>query len=240
MFGKSLGRHLAVMAMAMVIAFSLGLTADADRHKKGDAAAAGFLGDYADLEPGPDGGAVRVYRKQPGVLAGYDKLILDPVLMYFHRRARGTAVNPEELHRMSDFLRVKTREALEQAGFEVVEEPGPHTVRLRAAITGVDSIPPGAGGSSRTGLLIPTLDVGRASIEAEILDSVSDELLVAVVDADKGKRFLHLETDARKWRGVQGAVEQWVVELRQNLRQPTAADGPDEIRAGGTPDRYGP
>lgn len=194
------------------------------RSKKDQPAPSGFLGDYSSLEEGTEGGPLLVYVKEPGVLGSYDRFILNPVLVFFDPRVAGGGVDPEELKMLSDFLRDHTREQLEDSGYAVVTEPGPGVAVLRAAITNVEGVKTGrnvglkaVGVAAGAGLLVPSVDVGHASIEVEILDSVSGDRLVAIVDAKKGRRFANLSKSTREFGDVKGAFKKWAKELRERL-----------------------
>ena len=190
---------------------------------KGKIHPSGFLGDYSDLEPHPDGKDMLVYRKSEGVLGPYDQFLIDPVLIYFHPEAKGVGVDPAKLAELATFFRQAVIEELGKGGYQVLEKPGPGVARVRAAITDVNVSTTGAnvatkaaGMAAGIGFLIPNVDVGGASIEVEILDSQSNERLVAVVDAERGRRFFNLK-GMKKVGDAKKAFKGWAKEFRQRL-----------------------
>lgn len=118
----------------------------------------GFLGDYSQLEKGRGDQAQLVYINPEAHFARYDRIIVDPVVVWGDR----SGAPPRELQELASAFQEALREQLGKE-FELAEVPGPGTLRLRAAITAVHE--------------------ANASIEVEILDSASGERLVAVADA---------------------------------------------------------
>lgn len=220
---------LLVLGLAVSLAqASSGVAAAAEKEKPKKAPpVSGFLGDYSDLHPHPDKKLMLVYRKHAGVLAGYDKYLIDPVLVYFHDEAKGVGVDPQELAELAGFLREAVVEALSKGGgYQIVDEPGPGVVRLRGAITEVVPVDPKknigasvAGMATGVGLLMPRVDLGKTSIEAEFLDSETGERLVAVVAEKKGKRFGGKIKGAKTWGDVKAAFKKWSKDLRKRLDQ---------------------
>lgn len=186
----------------------------------------GFLGDYSDLSPGLQEDLLLVYRKEEDVLAAYDAFLIEPVLVFFDPSTGGGGVEPGELEELASFLRDRGVEELEDAGFEIATEPGPRVARVRAAITQVKPIRPGrnlgskaAGMTVGIGLLVPSVDVGHAAIEVEILDATSGERLVAVVASREGRRFFNLRNSSKRWGDTKAALAKWAKEFRRRLEE---------------------
>jgi hypothetical protein len=194
----------------------------------------GFLGDYSEFRPGPSEDLLWVYRKEKGVLAAYDAFLIEPVLVFFGPETTGGGIEPGELRELADHLRGAGLEELGKAGFSVVDTPGPRVARIRLAITGVKPIRPeqnlgtkALGMVAGIGLLVPSVDVGRASIEAEILDSVSGERLVAVVASREGRRFFNLKNSSTRWGDAKAAFKKWARALGERLEELRAARTPE-------------
>jgi hypothetical protein len=187
----------------------------------------GFLGDYSDLEPSPDRKDILVYRLRPRVLADYDRFIVDQPLIYFPVDGGPRGVDPADLKMLSDDLRDKLVAAIEEGGrYTVVAEPGPGVAHARIAITDAVPVDPGknigakaAGVALGVGLLIPRVDLGRAAIEAEILDSLSGERLVAVVAAKESRRYGGLIKGSKEWGDARAAFKKWAKQFRKKLDQ---------------------
>ncbi len=106
-------------------------------------------------------------------------------------------------------------------------EPGPGVMVVRAAITDVvptrpllnlaTSVPPARGASMAKRVITGThLFVGRVSIEAEVLDSVTGERLVAYVDRAAGGKMNPVR-GLTTWGQVKAALDDWAAKLRQGL-----------------------
>lgn len=155
------------------------------------------------------------------------------MLIYFHEDAKGTGVDPQELAELAGFLRDEVIAALSEGdAYVVVEEPGPGVLQIRAAITDVVPVDPkknlgatAVGMAAGVGLLLPRVDLGRTSIEAEFLDSQTGERLVAVVAEKKGKRFGGKVKGAKTWGDVKAAFKNWSKGLRERLDQVHAERG---------------
>lgn len=183
----------------------------------------GFLGDYSELKPREGDGSMLVYRKAEGALAAYDAFIVDPVLVWFHPEAKGRGVDPDDLKALADTFRTEVVEELEGHGYTVTSEPGPGVLRVRVAITDVDPAGPVANVAAKAGgvalgvPLLPSLDIGSAAIEAEMLDSTSGERLAAVMDAKRGRRFFAFKRSVERWGDARAAFRAWAREWRELL-----------------------
>jgi len=186
----------------------------------------GFLGNYSQLREGTHGEAQLVYIK-PGVAwARYDKIIIEPVTIW----ASGDIAKVSEADRqlLADYLDASLRNSLGQ-DYTLVERPELNTLRLRAAITDakgarvvlntVSKVVPQlrllttvAGLATDTQVL-----VGRAGIEAEILDGVTDQRLAAAVDHRAGTKALR--GGVSTWADVQNAFDYWSERVRTRLRE---------------------
>ena len=216
---------VAGLALVMLLALPTPGVAGKQKSKAEGPPPSGFLGDYSGLEPHPKQDHLLVYRKAPGVLEPYRRFLIDKPVVMFHPEARGAEIDPEELDMLAGALREAVVEALEKDGaYEVVEQPGPGVLRLRAAITDVDPVKPGknvapkaAGMAAGVGLLVPRTDLGRAAIEVEMLDSRTDERLVAVAASKKGRRYFSTIKGAKRWGDVKAAFKSWAKLFRKRL-----------------------
>ncbi len=190
----------------------------------------GFLADYSGMKPASGGEETLVYVSREGALGDYDRFMIDPVLIYFHPESNAHAVNPEELSALAASLRHEVVAQLEDGHYAIVEEPGPGVLRIRTAITDVDPASPAANVAPKVaavatvgmGFLVPSVDVGRASIECEMLDAHTGQRIVAFADAKKGKRFLGTFTAAQKWGHAHAAFKNWAKQFRQRLDETRA------------------
>ncbi len=185
----------------------------------------GFLGDYSKLEPDPAYKVAEAYRNPAADLSLYDKVIVDPVEIWYHPDAPYKGIQPDELQALAKEFRQALVNAL-AGGYPVVEEPGPGVMRLRTAITDIAPSKPGleavtrvpgvralsAAGRAMSGA---RLAVGEASMEAEITDAESGVRLVAVVDTREGRQ--RIGTPLGRFADAQQAFDYWAKTLREQL-----------------------
>jgi hypothetical protein len=159
----------------------------------------GFLGDYAGFQPDPDQRDVLYYEK-PGVdWKRFKRLQIDPILVYYKPDAKNRQIDPNTLKKMTDYFMNAVVKAVEDK-YPVVSEPGPDVLRIRAAITELN-----------------TSNV----MEAEFLDSETGERLGAIVHKRVGTP-MDLVGGYSKWGHAKAAFDYWAKELRKGLDAPDA------------------
>ena len=187
----------------------------------------GYLGDYSEFERRDESTEALIYVKPGLELSRYKRVIIDPVTVALSPKATAHAVNPAELMALSGYLRDALKIALRDA-YPVVEEPGDDVIRLRVAIT--DVIPTKPVRNTMGTLLVPArlasaakrkitgtdLFVGEVAIEAEVVDSQTNERLLALVDRKAGDKF-GLKAGMTTWGHVTKAFREWAVAFRLRL-----------------------
>jgi uncharacterized protein DUF3313 len=219
------GTRSAVGTM-MAAAFALGLAACA-AGQAGKAKPSGFLGDYSKLHAGAEGQALLVYVDPQVHFSKYRKMMIDPVTIW--RSAETNDIPRDEAQDLIDDLEDVLRMTLDD-NYEIVKQPGPDVIRLRVAITEAE-------GSWRVvdGRLGDSLDsdlkavstkqpssatrsfVGKAGIEAELLDAASGTRVAAAIDRRVGAHTLKPEES--KWEDVEDAFRYWADRLRDRLAE---------------------
>ena len=207
-------RYVYIVIMCFALTVAIGCTTKQVRHS-------GFLENYPEFKSGPKGGADLVYLKEGVDFRVYNKIMMDHVVFYFSDDSRYKGIHPEELSEFSETFHNAVVESLGDA-YPLVDEPGPDVMRLRIAITDVVANKPGMGAISTVmpiGLALSTIKkgvtgthtgVGRASIEVEILDSVTNERIGAAIDMRPGGKI----EGFTKWGAVKGAFKFWAKRLR--------------------------
>jgi hypothetical protein len=177
----------------------------------------GFLGDYSRLQPGGPGRALLVYRAPDASVAGYDKVLLDPVTVW---RAPGTdeAVSRADLQRLANLLYGTLLSRL-RTYYLIVQSPGPKTLRVRAALTEaapssttMDIMsqlgPISAAASEVTEMATGTPAwVGAASAEIQVLDAETGKEILAAADRRVGEKTLTGSSDP--WSDVTATFGIW-------------------------------
>ena len=142
----------------------------------------GFLDDYSKLAPLPDNKGVWAYRSSKFHPRQFDAVILDEPVTFLHPDADANEIDASERIRLTrEFGRV-LRNTLRDSGYKVVAEPGEKTLRVRAGLTDLFvKIAPLATEGNRGRI---TLE--GASMEAELTDSQSGDVMVAVMSSRRG------------------------------------------------------
>lgn len=174
----------------------------------------GFLRDYAKLKPLPEDPKVLYYERPNVNWKKYTKLLLDPIMVYYSPAAKDQHIHPDELKKLTDYFRNAVIEAVKDA-YPVVDKPGRGVLRIRAAITDVIPTNPFVNIVTVATSLTP-VDIGGAAIEAEFLDSLTNERLMAIVDRKKATP-LDLVEGFTKWGHAEAAFKAWATELREAL-----------------------
>ena len=84
--------------------------------------------------------------------------------------------------------------------YDIVEEPGPHVLRVRLALTDLVPTPEMEEGK-------PPLHHGGAELEGMFVDAVSGETLMRVVSRIEGSK--EGKEASPKWQAVEGAFHEW-------------------------------
>lgn len=168
----------------------------------------GFLSDYSRLRHVDD----RSMRYIGPQLRNYSAFMIDPVVVFFHSQAKRDATDPQTLNRLTTYMRGALANAI-KGRYTLASRPGPGVARVRVALTDLDKTAPVA-------KIIPIGKVagaglGGASMEGELLDSVTGEQIAAVVQSSPGK-VVSLG-GAAKWGDAEAAMDEWARRFRQRL-----------------------
>jgi hypothetical protein len=193
--------------------------------QSGKAKPSGFLGDYSTLHAGEKGQALLVYVDPQARFATYHKIMIDPVTIW--RNADTKALSQMEAATLVDDLDTVLRITLDR-DYQIVGKPGADVMRLRVAITEAE-------GSHVVGSLTDRFDpelqaatsghpsseatgfIGRAGIEAELLDATTGKRLAAAVDRRAGAHTF--SEDKGTWDDVEDAFRYWADRLRDRLTE---------------------
>ncbi|MEE8104616.1 MAG: DUF3313 domain-containing protein [Planctomycetota bacterium] len=177
-------------------------------------AESGFFADYSKLGPNPKKAGSRIFTK-PGIdLRVYDRLMIDPVDVRFSKNSDAGELDAETKQKIADAFRRIMTETIDPY-YSVVGDPDRTVLRIRLAVTDVSTAKPGDKGDDWS-------SVGTASMEAELLDSMTGEILGQVVDKIKGSEKGGKAPS--EWQHVEGAFVEWSESLldymdRQNERK---------------------
>ena len=187
----------------------------------------GFLEEYPQFSKGPFGGADWVWKK-PGLdLNSYDKILLEHVVFYLDNDTKYKGIHADILTDLANNFHQAFVDALSEK-YLMVDQPGPGVLRVRCGITKLQPTKPGRNTISTVlpiGLAVSTAkkaatgahaNVGQAGIEAEFLDSQTNERLAVAIDNYSGRK-LQVVKGMTKWGHVKTAFDFWAKRLRTVL-----------------------
>jgi hypothetical protein len=166
-----------------------------------------------------------VWVRPDAEMIAFRSVMLDPVQVRFAgvgRRSSGArhldARDAARIQaRLAELFREVFRSELERAGYLLIDEPGPETLRVTAAIVDLDVTAPGTLAAGRTRSY--TASPGRMTLVMELRDSISGELLARAVDMQGGRSTgsLHLTNQMTNTADARRAIGVWAAALRQAL-----------------------
>ncbi len=179
-----------------------------------EAKPSGFLSDYSRLEKVD---AHRMWYASPR-LAEYDSFIVDPVVF----RSPPERLTPEQRADVAGHFHARVEDLLKDRGLAVTSAPHVGVARVSFALTDIAKstwwmkIHPGMRASGA--------GTGGAAMEAEIVDSVTGEQLLAAVQSSFGQQFdiTAFSTAA----DVKNAIDKWAMQAGKRF---------DEVRGGTSP-----
>lgn len=212
---KVSGKMITKVLVSVIVMTAMGC---ASQPKK--AGYSGFLENYPRFEQGLEGVDKRYLK--PGVdFKKYNKVMLDHVVFYFKDDATYKGIQTNELNELAEDFHKSIAEAL-GGSYPLVDQPGPDVMRIRTAVTNIVPNNPGisavttvlpiglamsvakkAAGGGHTG-------VGEASMEAEFLDSLTNERLAAAIDTQAGGKLRGVQ----KYGAAKDAFDFWAKRLR--------------------------
>lgn len=209
---------------------ALALSGCAASHQARSVKPSGFLSDYSQLREGKDGEALLVYIR-PGVdWKKYNAILLEPIEVWHDAARTGFLqdVSKEEAQVLADYLDASLRNSL-KSDYRFVDRSGPGVLRLRVAITEAEGstvpldvvstvVPQMRALSGVKRIATGTAAfVGKAGIEGELIDGMTDQRLGAAVDRRVGQK--RAKGVLNTWDDVQGAFDFWSERLRTRLAE---------------------
>jgi hypothetical protein len=202
----------------------------------------GFLRDYSQLKKREGYEAQLVYVNPKAAWTSYDAILIDSVTLWVTKDTG--RLSDEERQMLTDTLYGALHTQLGKY-FELADRPAPGVLRLRAALTQAK----GANVPLRTvTTVVPQMrvistvvglgadvavTVGSATLEAEVLDSITNERLAAAVDERVGNKALLSTRTFQKWGDVEAAANFWAARalrffLREGVQRKPGAPPPSD------------
>jgi|CXWL01.1.fsa_nt_gi hypothetical protein len=167
----------------------------------------GFISDYGRLQKA-ESGAMRYLSPE---LREYKRYMVNPVELRIQR----DVLDPNERAEVATYMRDALTRILKAQGFDLTSQPGVGVATVRVAITDIQlskwylNLHPA---SKATGA-----GSGGASMEAEVIDSVTGKQLAAVVQAGHGNQF-ELDTFS-KLDDVKDVIDKWADAAAARLKE---------------------
>ncbi len=207
----------------------------------GEYKAQGFLTDYSKISKTKDDTGSYKYVDSTADFGKYNKLLVDRIKIFFKDDSEYKGIDPDELKALTDYFYEAINKAVGDT-YPMVKEVGPDVLRMRVAIT--DLVPNNTSASVTT-LLVPflwlgdastgvakgdaggTAFTGQATVELEVLDSVSSKQLGAHIETETGQKYNYAHGIAEgvkgyihaysKWAYTKKAMDDWAQLLRKRL-----------------------
>ncbi len=185
----------------------------------------GFLSSEVRLSPAEGERARATWTAPDADFGRYHALLVDPLEIRLTDASQNQLNSKQEALLEENFRRYVLAGLPE--GFTLAQEPGPDVLRLRTALTEVDTTNMLVNWFTGLVILWP-LDYGGATFELELQDSSSGRPLAAMVNADRATAWNAIQAMTRIGHACQ-AAEETATWATDKLR-PKAAAAPPESR----------
>jgi hypothetical protein len=170
-----------------------------------------FLSDYSKLERVSD--SSMQYRAPRPVIARYQGFIVEPVEVRF-KPTSNSKITPEDLEHIAAYFRGKLIEVLSK-DFQIVSQPGANIARFRIALTDVSDSTWWL--NLHPGTRLTGAGAGGASVEGELVDSLTGEQLAALVETQAGPRIGF--DGLSKVGDAKAVIDAWAERVHKRLRE---------------------
>lgn len=184
----------------------------------------GFLDDYPTLTADAQRPGAMIHIVPGRSLKGFDKVAIEPILVWYAPESSYKGIDPNELAAVTNSLHDALVNNLEPR-YPVVRGSGPDVLQLRVAITNVMArkkkkgllsyTPVGlvVGAAKSLGTAGPDIDLGAATIEAELLDAAGQRIAVIVDPLASGEA----RDERLTWDGIAMVLDAYGKRLRARL-----------------------
>jgi hypothetical protein len=174
------------------------------------AARTGFLSDYSRLQT-ESSTSLRYINTR--ALAKYSSFIVEPVRVHFHSGSKSKGkLTQQQITDLTSYMQANIISAVMDSGNNVINKPGPGVARIRVALTDIQK-------TNAVNILpqasLLGVGLGGASMEGEIIDSVTGEQIGAVVESQKGSRIPF--SNLGEWSTSKKIMDDWAQRFRQRL-----------------------
>ena len=173
----------------------------------------GFLDHYEQLKADPKDDHRLVFEKGEWKKADYTSVTIEPSVVRLNAADEKKITAPEHAE-LAAYCDAALKKIFEK-DFKLVTTAEPATLRVRAAVTGIDTSSPVL--NVLTGVLLWPLDYGGVSLEFEVLDAALGERLAALVGYKAGTPLQVIGSFSRFGHAHSG-IDRWAAELHKLVR----------------------
>ena len=177
-----------------------------------------------------------VYTRPGATLAGYNKVMLDPVEVSFSkswdpkRTGSNLPLGADEREKIRTGVAKITQEQFAKQlqaknGYPIVNAAGPDVLRAKARVLNLYVNAPDAGSVGRTRTY--TLSAGEATLFLELFDSETGQILARVIDRreSRNNNMVMLANPVSNAFEAEALAAQWAAVLRKAMDKAHAASG---------------
>jgi hypothetical protein len=187
----------------------------------------GFLKDYSMLKEGGSDEALLLYKSSDANWSKYSKVMIEPVQLWAGDDSDIKELDKKELDNIMSLLTGSLKSSLSK-DFQLVDTSGAGTLKIRIALTEGEASEPVTDTLSS---IVPItlaltylskvatgshLSVGKASVEFEVLDSMTGERLAAGMDSRYGGKG-GVSDKFESWADVKESFKYWGDKLNMRL-----------------------
>jgi hypothetical protein len=162
-----------------------------------------FLSDYSKLKQSSDAHMDKTYLVEGAQdkMVNYSAVMIDQPEIFVAANSKYKGMKPDDMKQLADSFRAAMAASLSTT-YMIVDQPGPNVLYVRFAISNVQlkkhkkgllgytpiGLVAGAAKSAMTSNVTKKIDLKGLTMEMEILDSISEEQLAALLETPSGKK----------------------------------------------------
>ena len=189
-------------AGAYSLAFFLTMTAFGSAIAQ-DIHSSDFLSDYSKLKQSSDAHMDKTYLVEGAQdkMVTYSAVMIDQPEIFVAANSKYKGMKPDDMKQLADSFRAAMAASLSTT-YMIVDQPGPNVLYVRFAISNVQlkkhkkgllgytpiGLVAGAAKSAMTSNVTKKIDLKGLTMEMEVLDSISEEQLAALLETPSGKK----------------------------------------------------
>jgi Protein of unknown function (DUF3313) len=182
----------------------------------------GFFNNYSEFEPKEDAPGILLHfpegrEKAYEKAKTYEGFIVDPIAVNITpERYEELGIDPEKIGEITEYFHAEITKGLQEEDYYIVSLPAKGVMRIRAALT--DIVPSKPYLNLHWATKLSKAGTGGASVEAEFIDSLTEERIVAVIYARQGRGLMYFE-GLNKWGYTKDSLQKWALMLRRRLTE---------------------